>query len=161
MYMISWPSDFPEWLSFLETYRNLIPWKLAQAALREPPEVALQCVPTFGLSSSFLAQAALRAPPEVALQCVAGHCYYPLSLFLSLSWVKSILLHSKAKILKSSPWSIIFFLFLRLLLLTHFWETPVCENLFPPIICHNQKKSSILDHIYIPSSSIATRSEHF
>ena len=23
-----------------------------------------------------LAQAALRAPPEVALQCVAGHCYY-------------------------------------------------------------------------------------
>ena len=23
-----------------------------------------------------LAQAALRAPPKVALECVAGHCYY-------------------------------------------------------------------------------------
>ena len=32
----------------------------------------------------FLAQAALRAPPEVALQCVAGHRYYQLSLFLYL-----------------------------------------------------------------------------
>ena len=31
----------------------------------------------------FLAQAALRAPHEVALQCVAGHCYYQLSLSLS------------------------------------------------------------------------------
>ena len=30
-----------------------------------------------------------------------------------------------------------FFLFLRLLLLTHFGESPVCENLFPPIFCHN------------------------
>ena len=28
-----------------------------------------------------LAQAALRAPPEVALECVAGHCYYQLSFF--------------------------------------------------------------------------------
>ena len=30
-----------------------------------------------------LAQAALRAPPEVVLQCVAGHCYYHRSVFLS------------------------------------------------------------------------------
>ena len=30
-----------------------------------------------------LAQAALRAPPEVALQCVNGHCYYHSSVFLS------------------------------------------------------------------------------
>ena len=37
-------------------------------------------LPTFVLSS-FLAQAALRAPPEVVLQCVAGHCYYQLSVF--------------------------------------------------------------------------------
>ena len=29
------------------------------------------------------------------------------------------------------------FLFLRLLLLTHFGESPVCENLFPPIFWHN------------------------
>ena len=32
-----------------------------------------------------LAQAALRAPPKVALQCITGHCYYQLSLF-SLSF---------------------------------------------------------------------------
>ena len=32
-----------------------------------------------------LAQAALRAPPEVALECVAGHCYYQLSVSLFLS----------------------------------------------------------------------------
>ena len=30
-----------------------------------------------------------------------------------------------------------FFFSLRLLLLTHFGETPVCENLFPPIFWHN------------------------
>jgi len=30
-----------------------------------------------------LAQAALRAPPEAALQCVVGHCYYHISVFLS------------------------------------------------------------------------------
>ena len=34
-------------------------------------------------SACILAQAALRAPQEVALQCVAGHCYYQLSLSLS------------------------------------------------------------------------------
>ena len=61
----------------------------------------------------FLAQAALCAPPEVALQCVAGHCYYQLSVF--------------------SP----SLLLLRLLLLTHFGETPEAENLFPPIFWHN------------------------
>ena len=32
-----------------------------------------------------------------------------------------------------------FFLLLRLLLFTHFGETPVRENLFPPIFWHNQK----------------------
>ena len=52
----------------------------------------------------FLAQVALRAPPEVALRCVAGHCYYLLSVFPFLS--------------------VSFFLF-RLLLLTHFGESPV------------------------------------
>ena len=30
-----------------------------------------------------------------------------------------------------------FFLFLRLLLFTHFGETPEAENLFPPIFWHN------------------------
>ena len=42
------------------------------------------------------------------LQCVAGHCYYQLSVFFS-------------------------FLFLRLLLLTHFGETPKAEKNVPPI----------------------------
>merc|ERR1712106_1099064 len=32
-----------------------------------------------------------------------------------------------------------FFFFLRLLLFTHFGESPVRENLFPPIFRHNQK----------------------
>ena len=61
-----------------------------------------------------LAQAALCAPPEVALQFGAGHCYYQLSVYiLSFS---------------------LFLLFLRLLLLTHFGESPKAENLFPPIL---------------------------
>ena len=33
-----------------------------------------------------------------------------------------------------------FFLFLRLLLFTHFGETPMAEINFPPIIWHNQKE---------------------
>ena len=57
-----------------------------------------------------LTQAALRAPHEVALQCVAGHCYYHRSVFLSL---------------------------FRLLLLTHFGETPEAKKFYPPIFCHN------------------------
>ena len=35
------------------------------------------------LRNQILVQAALRAPPEVALQYVAGHCYYILSGFFS------------------------------------------------------------------------------
>ena len=35
--------------------------------------------------NGILAQAALRAPPEVALQCVAGHCYYQLLVSLSFA----------------------------------------------------------------------------
>ena len=73
--------------------------------------------PSLGVSCLFaawllLAQAALRAPPKVVLQCVAGHCYYQLSLSLSL-------------------------FSLRLLLKTHFGETPEAENVFPPIFWHN------------------------
>ena len=55
-----------------------------------------------------LAQAACVCHPRWRLQCVAGHCYYQLLLF--------------------------FLLFLPLLLLTHFGETPEAENLFPLII---------------------------
>ena len=43
----------------------------------------------------------------------AGHCFHLLSFFF------------------------LFFLFLRLLLFTHFGESPVRENLFPPIFWHN------------------------
>ena len=58
-----------------------------------------------------LAQVALRAPPEVAFAMRCWPLLLPsFSLSLSLS-----------------------FFFLRLLLLTHFGETPECENLFPPI----------------------------
>ena len=37
----------------------------------------------------------------------------------------------------SSSSSFFFFFFLRLLLFTHFGESPVRENLFPPIFWHN------------------------
>ena len=81
---------------------------------RAPPEVAFAMhswpllLPTF----FFWPRRLCVRHPRCRLQCVAGHCCYHLSVSLSL------------------------FLF-RLLLLTHFRETPVCENLFPPIFCHN------------------------
>ena len=61
-----------------------------------------------------LAQAALRVPSEVE--------------FAMLSWPVAIVITN----FRSSS----FFSFFRLLLLTDFGETPVCENLFPPIFCH-------------------------
>ena len=75
----------------------------------------LETVKNFTKSWSVLvlAQAALRAPPEVALQYVAGHCYFQILVSLSFS------------------------LFLRILLFTHFSESPEAENLFPPIFWHN------------------------
>ena len=87
---------------------------MAHVALRAPPEVAFTMrswpllLPSFSLSF-FLAQ--------TALQCVAGHCYCHRSVSLSF---------------------LFFFPFfsLRLLLLNHFEESPVCENLFPPIFWH-------------------------
>ena len=39
-------------------------------------------------------------------------------------------------IVQSFSLSFFFFFSLRLLLLTHFGESPVCENLFPPIFWH-------------------------
>ena len=57
------------------------------------------------LMAFILAQAACVRHPRWRLKCVAGHCYNQLSLFFLL----------------------------RLLLLTHFGETPEAENLFPPI----------------------------
>ena len=57
-----------------------------------------------------LAQAALHAPPKV--------------VFAMRSW---------PFLLPSFSLS----LFLRLLLLTNFRESPVCEDLFPPIFWHN------------------------
>ena len=59
-------------------------WVLVQVAFVqtwEKPRVS-------ELNSRTLAQAALRAPPEVALQCVPGHCYYHcFSSFFSPSFV--------------------------------------------------------------------------
>ena len=62
--------------------------------------------------SELLAQAALHAPPGVA--------------FAMRSW---------PLLLPSFSLSLLFSL--RLLLFTHFRESPVCENLFPPIFWHN------------------------
>ena len=64
--------------------------------------------------AQLLAQAALRAPPEVEFAMRSRPLLLPsFSLSLSLSF------------------------FLRLLLLTHFGETPEAENLFAPIFWHN------------------------
>ena len=62
--------------------------------------------------SGLLAQAALRAPPEVA---------FAMRIVIT--------------IVQSFFFSISFSL--HLLLLTHFGETPVAENLFPPIFWRN------------------------
>ena len=43
--------------------------------------VNLSKVYIFSIKKDKLAQAALRAPPKVMLQCVAGHCYNQLSVF--------------------------------------------------------------------------------
>ena len=56
-----------------------------------------------------LAQAACVRHPRWRLQCIASHCYYLRSVHF----------------------------FLRLLLLTYFGDSPVCENLFPPKFWHN------------------------
>ena len=45
------------------------------------------------LYSAFLVLAAVRAPPEVALQCVAGHCYYHLSVSFLFSLRPLLLTH--------------------------------------------------------------------
>ena len=84
-----------------------------------------------------LAQAALRVPPEVALQCIAGHSYQQLSFLAQAACVHHAQLghcyYHRSVFLSS------FFFSLCILLLTHFGESPVCENLFPTILWHNQK----------------------
>ena len=88
-------------------------YKLYVQGHNEKPQ-NLQRVPIYRthlvLLMPILAQAACVRHAQL------GHCYYHRSLFLFL----------------------FFFFFLRLVL-THFGESPVCENLFPPIIQHNQK----------------------
>ena len=89
--------------------------------------------------------------PRWPLQCVAGHCYYQLSvsLFFSLSsfpsfWPRRLCVHHLTWCLQCAGYcyyqlSLFFLLFLRLLLLTHFGETPKAENLFPPKFWHNSQ----------------------
>ena len=60
--------------------------------------------------------------------------YYPHILFLNFSLAQAACMrHVCLPTFALSS----FFLFLRLLLLTHFQESPVRENLFPPIFWHN------------------------
>ena len=73
--------------------------------------------------NSILAQSALREPPEVS--------------FAMRSW--SLLLPSFSPLLSFS---------LRLLLLTHFGEFPVCENLFPQLFWHKEYKKKLLALLY-------------
>ena len=91
----------------------------------------------------------LRAPPQVAHGRQTGHCFQLLfgpgvlacatlsfHLLFSFFFLSSPPSTFHEPVPTPSPWSI-FFLHLRLLLLTHYGESPVCENLFPPIFWHN------------------------
>ena len=95
---------------------------ISPGSLRVPPVVAdeakLAIVFTyFFLLFSFLVQACLRAPHVVADEAKLAIVFTYFFLF-----------------------SFFFFLFLlRLLLFTHFGESPVRENLFPPVFWHNTK----------------------
>ena len=70
---------FPEVGEKQKTERKERENRLSDRTLAVPKKRAK--INFFSLKNKTLAQAALRAPHEVALQCVAGHCYYQLSLF--------------------------------------------------------------------------------
>ena len=76
----------------------------------------------------------VRAPPVVADGSKSGHCFR--TLFLVQACLRAPpVVADEAKPL-FSPTFFFFFFFLRLLLFTHFGESPVRENLFPPIFWH-------------------------
>ena len=87
---------------------------LVQACLRAPHVVADEAKLAIILTY-FLVQACLRAPHVVADEAKLAIVFTYFFLLLSFS----------------------FFFLLRLLLFTHFGESPVRENLFPPIFWHN------------------------
>ena len=74
--------------------------------------------------------------------CISGRCIH-LGLVRASQVNASILGRYMHLPLVQASWVLeYFFLFsfsLRLLLLTHFGESPVCENVFPPIFWHNQR----------------------
>ena len=80
---------------------------LVQVCLRVPPlaEAKLVIVCTYFFLILSFSPGSLPAPPMVANGSEAGDCFH-----------------------------LLFFFFLRLLLFTHFGESPVRENLFPPNI---------------------------
>ena len=57
-------------------------------------------------------------------ECVAGHCFCHCSVFF-LFWPRRLACAMCA--------CVFLFFFLSLLLSTHFGESPVCENWFPPL----------------------------
>ena len=91
---------------------------------RKPPgqiDVTLKVSTIYCYHHRFLVQACLRAPHVVADEAKLAIVFTYFFLLLSFSFF-------------------FFLLFLRLLLFTHFKETPMTENLFPPIFWHNQKE---------------------
>ena len=76
--MRSWPLLLPSF-----SLSVFWPRRLCMRHTRWRCNAELDIVITIVQSFSLLAQAALRVPPEVALQCVAGHCYYHRSVSLS------------------------------------------------------------------------------
>ena len=98
----------------------------------------------FHLLFSFLVQACLRAPHVVADEAKLAIVF---TYFFLLLLVQACLCapHVVADEVKLAivftyfflSYSFFFFFLLRLLLFTHFGESPMRENLFPPIFWHN------------------------
>ena len=94
----------------------------------------------FWLPSWILVQARLRAPHVVAYEA-------KLAIVFTYFWSRrACVRHTWWRTKQSWPlfsptffffFFLSFFFLLRLLLFTHFGETPVRENLFPPIFWHN------------------------
>ena len=135
--------------------------------LRAPPVVVFAMriwpllLPTFGLSFSLCSQnpifllfgpGGLRAPPVVVDGSEAGHCFHLLFFFFifSMSSAQRFFFFSQLAFSHGrlgQPKSLeyffffLFFFLLRLLLFTHFGETPVGEVLFPPIFWHKNRRN--------------------
>ena len=93
------------------------------------------------LESRKLVRACLRAPPVVADEAKLAIVFTDFCLLLvQAACVLHVWWRTEAKLSIVFTYFFFFFFPLRLLLFTHFGASPVTENLFPPILWHNQKE---------------------